>query len=100
MDLDLLEARLSRGRIKMILVQPNVQNPTGTIMPDEDKRRLLALAERHGSILVQDDVYGDLAYSERRPANLGFFGDYGRLVHISSFSKVLAPGSDGWPPLR
>jgi DNA-binding transcriptional MocR family regulator len=97
MDLDLLERLLKRGGVKMVIVQPNVQNPTGTLMADADKARLLALAERHGSILVQDDVYGDLAFSQSRPRNLGSFGDYGRLVYISSFSKVLAPGLRvGW----
>jgi DNA-binding transcriptional MocR family regulator len=97
MDLDLLEARLRRGGIKMVLAQPNVQNPTGSIMSDGDKRSLVGLAERYGAALVQDDVYGDLAFSEARPANLGAFGGYDRLVHISSFSKVLAPGLRiGW----
>jgi DNA-binding transcriptional MocR family regulator len=95
-DLDLLESRVKRG-VKMIIVQPNVQNPTGTIMPDEDKRGLVGLARRYGTILVQDDVYGDLAFCDERPANLGAFGDYDRIVYISSFSKCLAPGLRiGW----
>jgi DNA-binding transcriptional MocR family regulator len=81
----------------MIIVQPNVQNPTGTIMNDEDKGRLVAIAARSGAILVQDDVYGDLAFSRERPRNLGSFGAYERLVYISSFSKCLAPGLRiGW----
>jgi DNA-binding transcriptional MocR family regulator len=97
MDLDLLEARLKKRRARMIIVQPNVQNPTGTIMADEDKRRLVDLASRSGAILVQDDVYGDLAFSHDRPANLSAFGDYERSVYISSFSKCLAPGLRiGW----
>lgn len=97
MDLDLLAKELVRRRIRMIIAQPNVQNPTGTLMPDEDKRRLVELADRHGAILVQDDVYGDLAFSRLRPSNLSVFGDYERLVYISSFSKSLAPGLRiGW----
>ena len=97
MDLDLLESRLKSRKVKMIIAQPNVQNPTGTIMGDEDKRRLVALASRAEAILVQDDVYGDLAFSQERPANLSSFGDYERSVYISSFSKCLAPGLRiGW----
>ncbi len=103
-DLDLLEKRLKSHNVKMIIVQPNVQNPTGAIMGDGDKRRLVELASRRGAILVQDDVYGDLAYSHERPANLSAFGDYERLVYLSSFSKTLAPGLRiGWmraPGLR
>jgi DNA-binding transcriptional MocR family regulator len=97
MNLDLLESRLRSHNVKMILVQPNVQNPTGTVMSDEDKRSLVSLASRYGAILAQDDVYGDLAFSRERPANLGAFGDYERIVYVSSFSKCLAPGLRvGW----
>jgi DNA-binding transcriptional MocR family regulator len=97
MDLDLLEARLKSRKVKAIIAQPNVQNPTGTVMGDEDKRRLVELASRYGAILVQDDVYGDLVFSQERPANLSRFGDYERMVFISSFSKCLAPGLRiGW----
>ena len=97
MDLDLLETRLERGRIRMIIVQPNVQNPTGTLMSDENKRRLVGLAARHGAFLVQDDVYGDLAFGRSPPLNLGALGGYEKLIYISSFSKTLAPGLRiGW----
>jgi len=101
MDLDLLESILETRTVKMIIVQPNVQNPTGTIMGDGDKARLVELAARSGAILVQDDVYGDLAFAHERPANLGAFGDYERLVYLSSFSKCLAPGLRiGWIAAR
>jgi DNA-binding transcriptional MocR family regulator len=104
MDLDLLAKRLRRGRLRMIIAQPNVQNPTGAVMPDGDKRRLVELAARSGAILVQDDVYGDLAFSRERPANLSALGGYERIVYLSSFSKCLAPGLRiGWmsaPALR
>jgi Transcriptional regulators containing a DNA-binding HTH domain and an aminotransferase domain (MocR family) and their eukaryotic orthologs len=97
MDLDLLAKRLKRGGIKMVIAQPNVQNPTGTIMPDADKARLVRLAARSGAYLVQDDVYGDLAFSASRPAALSALADYERLVYLSSFSKCLAPGLRiGW----
>jgi DNA-binding transcriptional MocR family regulator len=102
MDLDLLESAMRGRKIRMIIVQPNVQNPTGAIMPDSEKARLLALAERGGCVLLQDDVYGDLAFPrpgcrKDRPGNLSLFGDYRKIVYISSFSKCLAPGIRiGW----
>lgn len=81
----------------MIVAQPNVQNPTGALMPEEDKRRLVELAARGGAILLQDDAYGDLAFSARRPANLSALASYEGIVYISSFSKSLAPGLRvGW----
>lgn len=97
MDLGLLEAAMRRMAVRMIVAQPNVQNPTGALMPDADKERLVALAARHGAALVQDDVYGELAFTRDRPLNLDAFGDYAGLIHISSFSKTLAPGLRiGW----
>lgn len=96
-DLDLLERELAARPIKAILVQPNVQNPTGATMDDAAKARLLELARRSGAILIQDDVYGDLHYGPRRPRNLESFGDYDRLVTVSSCSKTIAPGLRiGW----
>jgi DNA-binding transcriptional MocR family regulator len=96
-DLDLLESSLKKRKLRMIIVQPNVQNPTGAIMSDGDKASLVALAAKSGAVLVQDDVYGDLAFSRERPRNLGAFGEYERSVYLSSFSKCLAPGLRiGW----
>lgn len=97
LDLGILESRLRSGRVKCVIAQPNVQNPSGTIMDESRKRELVELCGRYGVYLVQDDVYGDLAFSSERPANLSFYGDYERLVYVSSFSKTLAPGLRvGW----
>jgi DNA-binding transcriptional MocR family regulator len=97
MDLALLESLLSRQAVRMILVQPNVQNPTGSVMGDEDKERLVALAGKAGAVLMEDDVYGDLAFSQERPASLGRFGGGPGAIYVSSFSKTLAPGLRvGW----
>jgi len=97
MDLDLLEAELKKQAIRMIVVQPNVQNPTGASMPDADKERLVALASRHDVLLLQDDIYGDLSFSGERPANLSLYGRHEGIIYLSSFSKTLAPGLRmGW----
>jgi DNA-binding transcriptional MocR family regulator len=82
MDLDLLEARLRSRDIKCVIVQPNVQNPTGIMMPEESKHRLVELASRSGVFLIQDDVYGDLSFSQERPGNLSLYGEYDRIVYI------------------
>lgn len=97
MDLDLLEAAMRSQPVRMVVCQPNVQNPTGSVMPDADKQRLVALATRHGVLVLQDDVYGELAYRDPRPSNLDMFDDYRGLIYVTSFSKTLAPGLRvGW----
>ncbi|MDC7219110.1 MAG: PLP-dependent aminotransferase family protein [Spirochaetales bacterium] len=97
MDLDILEREIKKQPVKLILTQPNVQNPTGITMPENRRKALLALAEKNGIYLIQDDVFGDLSFSSLRPQNLSVLSDYPRLFQISSYSKSIAPGLRvGW----
>jgi DNA-binding transcriptional MocR family regulator len=56
------------------------------------RQELLALAERHGFLVVEDDIYARLAYDMAAPPPLKALDRSGAVVHISSFSKVLMPG--------
>jgi DNA-binding transcriptional MocR family regulator len=97
LDLNLLEKELQRRSIKMILCQPNVQNPTGITMTESYRQELLALAQKHNCFLVQDDVFGDLSFAPLRPRNLSSQSSYPKLIQLSSYSKSLAPGLRmGW----
>lgn len=96
MDLDALEQALRQGAVKAVLASPNVSNPLGSVMPDEAKERLVRLCVRHDVPLIEDDVYGDLAFDERpRPA--AHWDREGRVLLVGSVSKTLAPGYRvGW----
>lgn len=97
MDLDILEEELGNRNIRMIIAQPNVQNPTGVTMSEDAKKRLVALAQKHDAFLVQDDVYGDLYFGPFRPRNLTFYSDDPRIILVSSCSKTISPGLRvGW----
>jgi DNA-binding transcriptional MocR family regulator len=61
LDVGALERAVEARRIAMVICQPNVHNPLGTILPDDEKRRLVELSRRAGFLLVQDDTFGDLA---------------------------------------
>ncbi len=92
-----LEMALEQWPIKAILLTPNCNNPLGYIMPDAHKQRLLTLAQRHDAAIIEDDVYGDIAYHYPRPRTIKSFDDDGRVLLCSSFSKTLAPGLRvGW----
>lgn len=84
-------------RIKALLLNPNVHNPLGSIMPDEKKRRIAALI-RHAKVpVIEDDTYGDLAFETPRPRCLRSFDESNGVILCSSFSKTLAPGYRiGW----
>ncbi|MDB6144279.1 MAG: GntR family transcriptional regulator, partial [Pseudomonas sp.] len=66
-------------------------------MPEARKRALLVLAQRYDVAIIEDDVYGDLAYTYPRPRTIKSFDEDGRVLLCSSFSKTLAPGLRiGW----
>jgi len=91
----LVRERTAGKRANVVYVVPNFQNPTGQLISLEKRRGLLALAERHNLLIIEDDPYGDLYFGENeahltRPIKAD--DTEGRVVYLSSFSKTLAPG--------
>lgn len=98
-SLEALEYALerNRGEVKACIVLTNFNNPLGSLMSDEDKQRLVELLECHQVPLIEDDIYGDLAFSDERPSVAKAFDKTGNVLLCSSFSKTLAPGYRvGW----
>lgn len=97
LDLDALEQVLDEVDIKAVVSVPNFHNPLGSLMPEANKRRLVALLAERGMPLIEDDVYGDLAFEQTRPALAKRYDETGSVLTCSSFSKTLAPGYRvGW----
>ena len=83
--------------IKAVIVVPHLQNPLGSVMPDSHKARLVALCERHGIPLIEDDSYSELLDAPTAPPSLQSFDRSGNVIHCASLHKVLAPGMRlGW----
>jgi DNA-binding transcriptional MocR family regulator len=61
-------------------------------MPDGEKARLVAVLAARGIPLIEDDVYGDLAFGEGRPRPAKAWDRDGLVIYCGSFSKSLAPG--------
>ncbi len=96
-SLEALELALEQWPIKLIQITPSCNNPLGYIMPEARKKALLKLAQRYDVAILEDDVYGDLAYTYPRPRTVKSFDMQGRVLLCSSFSKTLAPGLRvGW----
>lgn len=97
MSLDALELALDQWPIRAILVIASFSNPLGGSMPDENKQRLLKLAQNYDLPIIEDDVYGELAYRQPRPKTIYSLSTDGRVILCSSFSKTLAVGLRvGW----
>jgi DNA-binding transcriptional MocR family regulator len=74
-----------------------LQNPLGATLPEEKKRELVKLLERHDVALIEDDVYGDLYDAVGRHKSAKTYDRKGIVLHCGSFSKSLAPGYRlGW----
>ncbi len=73
------------------------QNPSGSVLSLERRRALVALAQRHGFLLLSDDVYQLLHYDSPPLPPLVAFDDTGCVISLGSFSKILVPGLRlGW----
>jgi 2-aminoadipate transaminase len=93
-----LEALAQRGeRARILYTIPNYQNPSGITLAADRRPDILAIAQRFDLLLVEDDVYRDLAYEGNPPPSLFALDDTNRVLRIGSFSKILAPGVRmGW----
>jgi 2-aminoadipate transaminase len=96
LDRTLLAERAAGRRIAFLYVVPNFQNPTGLLVSLEKRVRLLQWASTRDVLIVEDDPYGALHFtdaasaSDTRPIKVD--DTEGRVVYLSSFSKTVAPG--------
>ncbi|MDC0033398.1 PLP-dependent aminotransferase family protein [Alphaproteobacteria bacterium] len=79
---------------KFIYTVPTVQNPTGSVMPEDRRLELLRLARLHGVPIFEDDCYAELTFDGTRPRSIRALdvSDDGRqVIYCGSFSKTIAP---------
>ncbi len=99
--LDDLERCLERHPVRACFLMPHFQNPTGALMPEEKKKRLLEILSRRGIPVIVDDISAPLHFTGNRPLPLTAWDRQGLVIQCSSFSKTLAPGLRvGWVAAR
>ncbi|HWP66793.1 MAG TPA: PLP-dependent aminotransferase family protein [Candidatus Limnocylindria bacterium] len=90
-ELGALERLFARERPALFYTIPDFQNPSGATCSGEKRRRIVALAERHGVLVLEDAPYRVLRYrGTDEPTLLALAPE--RTLHMSSFTKLLAPG--------
>lgn len=89
---DLLESILARHRPRLIYLQPTFQNPTGVVMSQDRRRRLLLLSRRYSTPVLEDDPYSVIFFEGKRPQPLKALDTSEQVIYLSTFSKILAPG--------
>lgn len=99
---DVLEQLIAEHQPKFVYLIPTFGNPSGALLPLERRKKVLELAVKYNTLVVEDDPYGDLYFGEAPPPSLLALsaqvpGSRELLVHCGSLSKVLSPGLRvGW----
>lgn len=92
-----LEKCISGEKISACIIITNFSNPTGHLMSDEHKERLVDILTKNKIPLIEDDVYGEIYFNNSRPLTCKQLDKKGLVLLCSSFSKTLAPGYRiGW----
>lgn len=92
LDVETVEKRLRQGeRPVLIYLIPDFQNPSGKVLSEEKRRRIVALAREYGFWIIEDAPYRKLRY---RGAELSALFDLApeRVLFMSSYSKLISPG--------
>ena len=99
---DALEALIAEHKPKFVYLIPTFGNPTGGLLNLERRKKVLELAVKYDTLMVEDDPYGDLYFNAAPPPSLLALsaqvpGSRELLVYCGSLSKVLSPGLRvGW----
>ncbi len=99
---DELEKLIAEHQPKFVYLIPTFGNPSGAMLSLERRKKVLELAVKYQTLVVEDDPYGDLYFGEAPPPSLLNLsatvpGSRELLVHCGSLSKVLSPGLRvGW----
>jgi len=81
-----------KHRIRMLFLNPDYQNPTGTKMSLERRKRILELSSEYGIPIIEDDPYSLTSFDGKIGSTLKSMDDSGNVLYISSLSKVVASG--------
>jgi len=102
LNLEFLEEALRKLKregksMKMLYTVPSFENPTGAVMPQPNRRRLLELAEKYDFLILEDNPYGYIAFEDEPPTPMKVFDKNNRVIYLSTFSKIVSPGLRiGW----
>jgi DNA-binding transcriptional MocR family regulator len=101
-DVDKLEALIEEHKPKLVYLIPTFGNPSGATLGLSRRKRILEIAVRTQTLVVEDDPYGELYFDAPPPPSMlalsdGVPGSRDWLAHCGSFSKILSPGLRvGW----
>ena len=90
-DMDSLKKIVQKTKLAACIFVSNFNNPFGSLMPDEHKKEAVRLLGKYNIPLIEDDIYGDLYFGDKRPTCCKSYDEAGMVLWCSSVSKTLAP---------
>lgn len=99
---DALEKLIAEHKPKFVYLIPTFGNPSGAMLSLERRKKVLELAVKYQTLIVEDDPYGDLYFGDAPPPSIMALsqdvpGSSELIAHCGSLSKVLSPGLRiGW----
>jgi len=96
-SLDALRFAIEHNPVRACLVISNFNNPLGSCIPNEKKKELVEMLAGYDVPLIENDIFGEIYFSEQRPLVAKAYDHEGLVMLCSSFSKALCPGYRvGW----
>ena len=96
-EMESLKKIVQETKLAACILVSNFNNPFGSLMPEEHKKEAVKLLGKYNIPLIEDDIYGDLYFGEKRPACCKSYDETGMVLLCSSYSKTLAPAYRvGW----
>ncbi|MCP4720180.1 MAG: PLP-dependent aminotransferase family protein [Desulfobacteraceae bacterium] len=96
-SIEALQFALDNHSVSACIVISNFNNPLGSCIPDQQKKALVSLLARKQIPLIENDIFGDMHFADKRPLSARAFDTQGNVLWCGSFSKTLSPGLRvGW----
>ena len=95
--IEALKERLTHEKPVFLYTIPTFHNPSSLTLSAVRRKELVQLSVDYKFKIVADEVYQLLAYTVIPPPPLAKYTEYGTVLSLGSFSKILAPGLRlGW----
>lgn len=92
MRVDVAAALMERFRPRLLYTNPTAQNPTGSTLAEDRRRRLAALARQHNMLVLEDDTCSEFVFDGEAPHAIKAHDAGGHVLFMKSFSKTVVPG--------
>jgi len=97
LEKNILKLRAAGKNIKFIYVIPDFQNPAGITIPEPRRLKIIEIAEKYNLLILEDSPYREIRFEGESPRMMFSLDSYRRVITLSTFSKIFAPGFRvGW----